>query len=66
MKICILYQKKAKKVLIHKKVCKNLVTSGLIDYLSLVHSHMWLVDPPNPYKIERNWECIFWKLYTLV
>ena len=28
--------------------------------------HMWLVEPPNPNKIEQCWECIFLKVYTQV
>ena len=27
---------------------------------------MWLVEPPNPNKIEQCWECIFLKVYTQV
>ena len=27
---------------------------------------MWLVEPPNPNKMEQCWECIFLKVYTQV
>ena len=28
--------------------------------------HMWLVELPNPNKMEQCWECIFLKVYTQV
>ena len=37
-----------------------------LNFLLWMMCHMWLVEPPNPNKIEQCWECIFLKVYTQV